>query len=784
MIASAFGHIQVISRYLCLFGTLDFSGYSECELGSFFKTPCPSQLSFSHQAYFIMMSRPWVNLIFSHLLFCAHADIYMHNPRGSNNRNREPADNRDNNNLMFDSQNNAAGGYSWAGDPKFQGRPDPLIFYSGSQLRLEWTVQHGCGPNSNTQCDFIIQYMSSPAADNVIRDGYPTGPLTERAPGYNAATFVDPKQNARGTRTFPLPPSFPGASNEQFAADDPDFGTAVDSDVRAKNFNTFCNGGAVGPHRGLEFGYHESCESYKRCTMTERNQGLYHADRALGGTNARFTRQNQNGNRNGLECAEERDYYPYWRHSEWKDVAIMTSNLSWCATAQKASQNIKERYYCQLPPTATALAPITEVACQKLQGTWVQVPSWGLTAPRCVEHETTRDNHLGNSGSQSFDDQNQPGTSSYTWTIPPSLRGQRVVLRFRYNISATTYESHGEAMNSKMTTSSLDCKAGLTGVNGGAHCSNDLNLDGPVALYNNPYVKLWDSATEKDGMNHVYLALALNTAQVGRTFQDRSFVFEVREEEADCAGDVVNLNVRGKRGNIVQTYPATEYDFVPSFLQLTSRDCVDIQWVGSDFNQANQDGEGADQTDRHNIVEVRSSNLDPSNPDYSHLIPQTGSRIRMFSQKDAKLLAYANQTLSSCANLIEDNNDNREKFDNCAKLNAAPNVYRHPELVSFSAGSYLAMATRNNNFSNRQQKLHLLVKDALSVGVYLAGAVVATIAVATMGVCCFARRRPKSPVGRAINAIFLGHRAFQDKYQDVPETTQQNQASGNAVNIV
>ena len=91
-----------------------------------------------------------------------------------------------------------------------------------------------------------------------------------------------------------------------------------------------------------------------------------------------------------------------------------------------------------------------------------------------------------------------------------------------------------------------------------------------------------------------FVSLAVNTNQFGRTFQDRSYVFTIKplptaDSESSnmkdtpdvdwtamsvalqAGGKIYNVNVRGKRGNIVQTFPSVEYDFVPNALIQKSR---------------------------------------------------------------------------------------------------------------------------------------------------------------------------------------------------------------------
>lgn len=144
-------------------------------------------------------------------------------------------------------------------------------------------------------------------------------------------------------------------------------------------------------------------------------------------------------------------------------------------------------------------------------------------------------------------------------------------------------------------------KDGATNLKDGFGCStgaaNVNNVNGE--LLRQPGSDITNDGSEDTDFR---LQLAINTNQFDRTFQDRTHSYAVRQQTDEMKTDckrLYTLNVREKRGNIVQTYPSTEYNFVPNILEVSRGDCVHFQWTGSNTNPNNNDGQG---TDRSNVA--------------------------------------------------------------------------------------------------------------------------------------------------------------------------------------
>jgi len=713
----------------------------------------------------------------------ATADLYMHYPPGSNDRNRERNDNRNNGDRLFDSQNNGKGGYPWRGNAVLRAYPDPLTYYTGSVLRIEWTNQHSCGANPNVVCDIIVQYGCDTITDNLrtpnmtsarqfpgIRDGYPDS-ATEEASDNNNAGYVKRRfsgeagQNNDGTNTIP---------DGQFS----------NNATRAAEFYI------QGLYGGVEFGLHESHIQYNTCKNTARNGGLYTADQKLALNDARATRQNPNGARRGLECPEERDYYPYWNNkiNRWADVAVLTNDLAKCDYFKTMSANVKAYGWCE--GSTLNPQPIDSQQCSAKGGRWVAgTPNrldgnGNAVPPDCLLHPLTRDNHLGNvapvasersgDGTTLAADTFQPETAHYLWTIPDELANKRCVVRLRYNMSTMDYPSNKYAylatpydigINSslnceRVTTTSDSSNVEINGqsVDGNVQCT-DLITRFTRPLNNRPYVNVFGNGTSK-------LSIALNTNQAGRAFQDRSYVFDVRP--APVSGKIWNLNVRGRRGNIVQAYPAVEYDFVPSRMVVKQGEYVHIQFHGSDFNEAKapNNGEGWQYSDRFNMVEMELS---------SQNFPIYKDKIRLFNSIDvAQRWALLDQ--ENCNNTFKNGDANEQNsIQNCGKLNAAPARYPPDPFdglmhiaddpvseggsLSVAPGTYYYVSTRNNNFSNRSQKGMIVVEPADPQGLTAgqkAGIAIGSIAGAGLivgGLAFYGKKHPNTKVGEAVKKV-------------------------------
>src|SRR3989338_4334450 len=188
------------------------------------------------------------------------------------------------------------------------------------------------------------------------------------------------------------------------------------------------------------------------------------------------------------------------------DIAYLTDRPELCPWVQSQSQNVLPKFPCDITlPVTNGFIPVSEQSCLNLRGNWTEVKPWGLPEPACEQVMFTRENHLGIASYS-------PDQATFKWTVPdlPSLGiySDRCAFRVRYNISSNDYDGWDSAINASLNDQDglkLNLAARFRSVN-------------PYPFENNPTVDIG---------NGIELELAINTAQIGRTFQDRSHRFAI-----------------------------------------------------------------------------------------------------------------------------------------------------------------------------------------------------------------------------------------------------------------
>ncbi|ETO09573.1 hypothetical protein RFI_27806 [Reticulomyxa filosa] len=468
----------------------------------------------------------------------------------------------------------------------------------------------------------------------------------------------------------------------------------------------------------------------------------------LQGGSQTHTRQNPAGNRFGLECQEERDYYPWWNPSPFHDIAIITPDVQWCKdNIAPQSQNVQPKYQCivsgvtpstsidtWLPSQNGAAANLNETSCKALSGyTWSGF-SWKGEQPECVQSYYTRDNYLGN-----IDGSKRGGKmAGYDWVLPTveELNSKHFCYQYKYDISDTGDSDADYSTSTDCVRMMLRLRYNMSTMdydpyNTDYRMNQDDNQGVISPILQNPTV---DVGTFAQG-----LRLAINTAQTGRTFQDNSHTFLVCKRPSDASwqsAKVYNVNVRGKRGNIVQTFPAIEYDFEPQIVFIQPGECIHFQWEGSNTHnngnpggdgQTGDDGEGREGSDRSNLVQSQA--MDENYPTaydkasttffdnvqcHHPLFPQTkvssqdcqltlGSAGFYRSVQDAKSLIAGSSGSSGVLNYLLNNVSGafRQGIIACINEDVLTSTSKTTEFSFIS--------TRNNNFSNRSQKLKVVI---------------------------------------------------------------------------
>ena len=305
-----------------------------------------------------------------------------------------------------------------------------MYYYEGSVLPIEWTDQHGCGGNSKVSCEIVIQYACEDTFDPLEDDFLPWVPNKAEV-----GTTYRGKQHFRSDTNIASPRDGVPINALDAATD-----TIPDNEASAIPNSATTR----------RYGMHESYDHYKLCQHTERNKGLYTADQNIRRQDKRGTRQNPGGNRRGLECPEERDYYPWWHPSPWIDIAILTdsannegcmsNNVTKCSKRcqyyMQNTENYHKKGYCDVnhdDPEATVNTKINHInwrkrkwynnkeSCLQNGFTWYEVShsdvlNLGDSSFTCAKTQYSRTNQLGNAASGT------PVISQSNTTIPPILK--------------------------------------------------------------------------------------------------------------------------------------------------------------------------------------------------------------------------------------------------------------------------------------------------------------------------------------------------------------------------
>jgi hypothetical protein len=714
------------------------------------------------------------------------------------------------------------------GDIQTKTQSKRVYYYEGSILPIEWTDQHGCGSNSKVSCEIVIQYACEDTLDPKVDNFWP---WTAEKAGTGSTYFGQQSFRPSGNDVAAPRDGIPVNANDAATDTIPDTFNAAQCDTRNER----------------RYGMHENYHYYQLCQRTERNKGLYTADQNLRRRDQRATRQNPNGNRNGLECPEERDHYPWWHPSPWIDVAVLSDSAGTepCMSADQIgctqrcqyylneTMNSHHKGYCDVNHESQTVSAKTgstawnqrrwhnhRESCESAGFTWYEVSHadnlhWGDGSKNngfvCAHTQFARVNQLGNAMADTVLSQNDMdknidkeaphgiNANRFLWTVPtiPTAKAgtayftdmeaayKSCTMRLRYNISSSDFPAWPR-------------EATGAGVEEMVDWGNNTLRTGPTAdrakntpLTQDPYVYIGPGATAGSTQHDErFLSLAVNTNQYSRTFQDRTFSFEIRKRPTassaydshtdapaynaadvnarlEAGGRIFNVNVRGKRGNIVQTYPSVEYDFVPNALALEQNDMVHFQWTGSDYNPRRgcNNGEGgppdpntfstsagankASRADRSNVVltdymadnvpkdyityAARTSTWDTTSkvdnnkasvtshaPCYDPQDTSGDANRRQTECYDTMMrLAYLAQqtdlyslTKRGAADCLDQaqldaigNSAIRENHPlNCAKLNAKPHPYFDGGIIFMRrGGKFPYFSSRNNNFSNRQQ---------------------------------------------------------------------------------